>query len=583
MIRAIPYLFLSVSTLGALVAQAAIKVPDYRAQVYHGDAAHPNLWAIELTPPAGHHFNLEAPRMAQQEKFNLELAQESQDKIIFQTEKTSVHSGSVIETSAFLCDEKKTYCIKKKVFVPFDQEKAKVITEKFAAKKEARTAAVPVEKTSDKTKQESELFIDNDVARALKEAKSSQKPILIDFYGIWCPPCNLYNETIFNTKEFAEQAKRFVLLKLDADSEKSFALKSQFKVGGYPTLVMAKLNAADKLEEIERVVGYFPPKEFYARLDAAYTHRNDTMEQRWKGRFEEWIASLLEQKNYDQIIKATSSSKEAKIQLYRFIAETKKNAEFLKEPKNLAAVKETLAAIAKNIQQQSSDTLVHAVDLLSDEFWVKQKEYYQMANEFLDQLAKRIDPNTLFVSGTELTAPDLDAIRMDLAETLEDNATVAKIRKSAIANYEKLINFFANKGSRDLRSMNLEYAYLLWKDGKVAEAKKLYSDFIKKFPAEFTFYYAASKMYLTLNELPMARDMAEKAFKYSYGDNRIRAMDRLVTVMGEQGDRDNAILKGNEFLATVKVPTGLDVRTGKYVETLKKTISKIEKQKEEKK
>ena len=125
--------------------------------------------------------------------------------------------------------------------------------------------------------------------------------------------------------------------------------------------------------------------------------------------------------------------------------------------------------------------------------------------------------------------------------------------------------------------MNLEYAYLLWKDGRVEQAKKLYSQFIRKFPAEFTFYYAASKMYLTLRDLKEARAMAEKALTYSYGDNRIRAMERLVSVMAEQGLKFDAVLRGNEFLKTVKNPEGLNVRTGRYIESLKSTIIKIEK------
>src|SRR6202008_4358646 len=128
------------------------------------------------------------------------------------------------------------------------------------------------------------------------------------------------------------------------------------------------------------------------------------------------------------------------------------------------------------------------------------------ADSFVDQLEKRIDPNTLFVKGTEITMADLDSIRMDLAETLNDDATLAKMRKKAIKSYEKLITFFANHGSKDLRSMNLEYAYLLWKDGQVDHAKKLYQQFIKKYPAEFTFYYAASKMYLSLKDYQNARE-----------------------------------------------------------------------------
>jgi tetratricopeptide (TPR) repeat protein len=156
-----------------------------------------------------------------------------------------------------------------------------------------------------------------------------------------------------------------------------------------------------------------------------------------------------------------------------------------------------------------------------------------------------------------------------------------KFEKSAIVHYEKLINFFANKGKKDLRSMNLEYAFLLWRDGRIEQAKKLYQQFIQKYPTEFTFYYSASKMYYTLKDYTKARELAEKAFEYSYGDNRIRSMERLVWIMADQGMKPDAILRGNNFLKTVKSPAGLNIRTQRYIDGLKETIAKIEKEKNE--
>lgn len=548
--------------------QAAPVIRDFKTQIYHGDAAHPQLWAIEIAPPAGHHFNLEAPKSAQQEKFALDVIQESPERILFQSEKW-VKAGAVIEVIAFVCDEKKTYCLKKKMFVTLDDSKAKVITEKFSKKAEAKVANIPV------PVKETELFIDNDPAKAIAEARTTKKPVLIDFYGIWCPPCNLYNEMIFNTKEFAEQAKRFVLLKMDADHEKSFELKSKFKIGGYPTLIIATVNDRGALEESERIVGYYPAKEFYTRLNAAYQHRNDPAEQRWKGRLEELLSRELEQKNYDSMLQLTEGVKEPKLLLYRFVAQTKKSADFLKDSKNLESIQSTLREISKTMAQQSSDTLIRAVDFLSDEFWVKQAEFLAMADRFLDLLSQRIDPNTMFVRGSELTQPDLDSMRVDLYETKGDEKTAFDLKVKAASDYEKLIQFFANQGKKDLRSLNLEYAYWLWNTKRVDEAKKIYAQFLKKYPKEFTFNYAASKMYLSLKELDQARSLAEKAFEHSYGDNRIRAMDRLVTIMAEQGKKADAILRGNEFLKQVKVPQGLTVRTGRYVDALKKTIEKV--------
>ena len=274
---------------------AAPVIPDFKIKVYHGDPAHSDLWALEVAPPAGHHLNLEAPRSVEQGIFKFDRIQESPEKMIFQTDQKTIRSGAVAEVSIFVCDEKKTYCLKKKMSVTLDEKNAGVITEKFSAKKETKVIASP---SKSKT---SEIFIDNNPALAIREAKQKQKPLLIDFYGIWCPPCNLYNETIFNTKEFAEKTKNFVLLKMDADQEKSFELKSKFKIGGYPTLLIASVSENGSIEELERIVGYYPADEFFSRLALAYQHRNDIPEFRWKGRIEELLMSYLDQKKYDQV------------------------------------------------------------------------------------------------------------------------------------------------------------------------------------------------------------------------------------------------------------------------------------------
>ena len=164
---------------------------------------------------------------------------------------------------------------------------------------------------------------------------------------------------------------------MDADSEKSFELKSQFKIGGYPTIIMAKVGASGRLEEVGRVVGYYPPKEFYARLDQAYLHRNDTNEKRWEGRQEELLSLQLEQKNYDEIIKLTDKTNEPKLLIYRWIAEVKKNADFIKDEKNLTQVKSTIEELARNAVSAGGETIMNAVDFLNEEFWLKQKKYYQ--------------------------------------------------------------------------------------------------------------------------------------------------------------------------------------------------------------
>lgn len=69
---------------------------------------------------------------------------------------------------------------------------------------------------------------------ALKESKSSGKPIFVDFYATWCPPCHMMNDKTFPDPTFTAEAQNWVLLKIDTDKEIATAMK--YGVSGLPTL-----------------------------------------------------------------------------------------------------------------------------------------------------------------------------------------------------------------------------------------------------------------------------------------------------------------------------------------------------------
>jgi outer membrane protein assembly factor BamD (BamD/ComL family) len=60
----------------------------------------------------------------------------------------------------------------------------------------------------------------------------------------------------------------FVFLKVDADS--NAALAKLYGVSGYPTMVITKPNGA----EVDRLVGFYPPKEFVTAMLDLMTNRN---------------------------------------------------------------------------------------------------------------------------------------------------------------------------------------------------------------------------------------------------------------------------------------------------------------------
>jgi len=294
-------------------------------------------------------------------------------------------------------------------------------------------------------------------------------------------------------------------------------------------------------------------------LDRAYAHRMDPEEKRWAGRKVERLQSLLEQKDFDGMIALAGSDSEPSVLLYRYLAEVRRDDSWLKNEKNFTEAKRMLGSIQDGSKKLASAPLLHAIDFLQSEFWLKQELYRKLALDLLDQLGSRKD--------SELSKADQWVLRMDLFELVGDQDSMVKARKSAIAEYEK--------GNRALRGTGLEYGALLTLDGRYEDAKRVYQGLISRFPKEFTFYFAAAKTYLLSHDLKMARSMAEKALEYSYGDNRIRAMERWVTIMGESGLKAEALAKGQEFLNKLTVPEGLQVRTGRYVEALKKSLKKL--------
>ena len=115
-----------------------------------------------------------------------------------------------------------------------------------------------------------------DLPKAEAQAKTENKIVLMDFTGSdWCSWCIKFKQEVLDTPEFqAYAAKNVVLVELDFPSKKvlpdglkktNAALKDQYNINGYPTLVV--LDKSGK--EIGRQVGYSEggPKVFIVKLE----------------------------------------------------------------------------------------------------------------------------------------------------------------------------------------------------------------------------------------------------------------------------------------------------------------------------
>ena len=135
---------------------------------------------------------------------------------------------------------------------------------KKAVKKDSASAKKKSgEETPDEVGEKLAWLTDFDAAK--KQAAADKKPILMFFTGSdWCIWCQRLHEGVLDKPEFADFAKKLVLVELDFPQEKELPaelkkqnaeLAEKFKVDGYPCTVVL---ASDGETVMGRLSGYSP-------------------------------------------------------------------------------------------------------------------------------------------------------------------------------------------------------------------------------------------------------------------------------------------------------------------------------------
>ena len=114
-----------------------------------------------------------------------------------------------------------------------------------------------------------------DLAKALEQAKTEKKCVLVEFTGSdWCPPCIAMRKNVFSKKEFVTAAsKKYILVELDFPKddkelkEKNQPLAEKYKIEGFPTVI---LFTPEGKEFARFFASQFPKTEdFLKHLDEA--------------------------------------------------------------------------------------------------------------------------------------------------------------------------------------------------------------------------------------------------------------------------------------------------------------------------
>jgi len=89
-----------------------------------------------------------------------------------------------------------------------------------------------------------------------KKVLDSDKPVVVDFWAVWCGPCRMAGPVIDELEE--EYKGKVVIGKVNIDEAQELAQK--YGVMSVPTVIIFK-----KGKEVDRQVG-FPGKEGYQKM-----------------------------------------------------------------------------------------------------------------------------------------------------------------------------------------------------------------------------------------------------------------------------------------------------------------------------
>jgi thiol:disulfide interchange protein len=104
-----------------------------------------------------------------------------------------------------------------------------------------------------------------DLRRAMKEAKTSDKMVLIDVYTDWCGPCKMLDTNTYSSPEVVMFLKKsFICVKVNAeDPTLGNWVSVKYDIDGYPSIVVLGSNGKVK----GKFVGYCGPQKFISEVN----------------------------------------------------------------------------------------------------------------------------------------------------------------------------------------------------------------------------------------------------------------------------------------------------------------------------
>lgn len=145
-------------------------------------------------------------------------------------------------------------------------------------------------KTEEKSSEKPEIAWAKSYSDALKAARESGKPVMIDVYTDWCGWCKKLDEDTYTAESVIKKSEQFfVPVKVNAETEgEQMAVAQAYGITGFPTILFLDPKdafdpAASKKKEGEakpedsatglvgKIIGYMPAEPFAEKLETIAT------------------------------------------------------------------------------------------------------------------------------------------------------------------------------------------------------------------------------------------------------------------------------------------------------------------------
>ncbi|MCX5792109.1 MAG: thioredoxin family protein [Elusimicrobia bacterium] len=456
-----------------------------------------------------------------------------------------------------ICDDKNTSCM----------------TEEFTVQVEGKPAARADAGAAAQVPEEPPLegFLLNVPARALRQARREKKLLFIDFFGKWCPPCRVMEETVLNRPEFLAASRGMVRVSLDIDRPLAREWVSRFRVSGYPTFLVADA----RLREIGRWTG--------------------------SGNLEAFVLWVKEQERWkwQPIEKATSAAavldEAGKVRVARYYMDAENWGEAraaLKGARTRYAAYLDAAAQLKTAEASGAAGLTAMYMEFIERFdgrdgqdaesgvmdWIGALCKLAPAAgrpylEGLDALAGRLQRSGDVLKEGYL-APD---ILTQLASALDEAGLpeqAAVFNGRAADAYAALAGKAGSAGQA--KGLRMSQAKSLMGAGRYEDAAAVYAALAESFPGEYPFHRSYANALLKLKKYPEALKEAALAANLSYGDIKLNVLLTKARIEMAQNDKAAAVRTLRDAMAGADLPGDSKLPTHGAYQGLKDYLKEVE-------